>query len=260
MDNNSVLSFPGTRGKKILFCGDDDIDLAARYLAAILNAEGYDLDYVPSALAFPDAIQIRAYSLIIFSDYPRARIPDHRMEQISDHVLTGGSFLMIGGWESFRGEKGEYRHSPLEKILPVCLENSDDRHNHDQGIIVLPGSRGHGRLEDMDWKHPAIIGGYNSFLPKPGAGVCLTGYELGIIAGEGTIRTGVDDTPIPLLVSANTGEGKSAALAFDLAPHWVGGFIDWGNERKRIDFNRGCIEVGNYYYEFVRNLIDGMFR
>jgi len=69
----------------------------------------------------------------------------------------------------------------------------------------------------------------------------------------------VDETKIPLLVVGQKGAGKTAALAFDLAPHWVGGFVDWGTGRKHVDFETGFIEVGDMYYRFVANLLKSMF-
>ena len=35
----------------------------------------------------------------------------------------------------------------------------------------------------------------------------------------------------PVLVIGTAGHGRAAAFASDIAPHWVGGFVDWGDSR-----------------------------
>ncbi|MCK4530199.1 MAG: hypothetical protein KAU44_03405, partial [Candidatus Marinimicrobia bacterium] len=246
-------------GKKILFCGDDDIDMAAIYLAAIIHAEDYDLDYIPSPLPFPQNISLNNYDLIILSDYPREQIKDEQLEDIVAFTKNGGSLLMIGGWESFTGLNIEYKNSPLEAILPVILSEKDDRRNYDQGIIVTPSDIYNPVCKGLDWQRPAVIGGYNEFEPKDNATCVLFGKKIKITSEDKVIKTEVDEEEIPLLVQGTAGEGKTAALAFDLAPHWVGGFVDWGTGRKHVDFEKGFIEVGDMYYKFVSNLLKSLF-
>lgn len=259
MEPLALRRFTQGSGKKILFCGDDDIDMAAIYLAAIIHAEGYDMDYIPSALTFPQNINISAYDLIILSDYPREQIKDEQLEEIADFTKEGGSLLMIGGWESFTGLNIEYKNSPLEDILPVKLKEKDDRRNYDQGIAVIPSNPYHPVCKGLDWQRPAVIGGYNDIEAKEDADCILCGRKILISAKKDELSTDVDETKIPLLVLGTAGEGKTAALAFDLAPHWVGGFVDWGTSRKHVDFEKGFIEVGDQYYKFVSNLLKSLF-
>jgi hypothetical protein len=44
-------------------------------------------------------------------------------------------------------------------------------------------------------------------------------------------------------------------LATDVAPHWVGGFVDWGDQRVAQAVANDGIEVGNWYARFFRNLL-----
>ena len=47
-----------------------------------------------------------------------------------------------------------------------------------------------------------------------------------------------------------------AALATDVAPHWVGGFVDWGDDRVVQEDRRAeLIEFGDWYGQFFRNLV-----
>lgn len=245
--------------KKILYCGDDDVDQAAVYLSSILYNENYALDYIPSPLLFPDDINVSSYDLIIFSDYPRQQISDARMQEIADYVSDGGAFLMIGGWESFTGLNIEYTHSPFTALLPVHMLEKDDRLNYDQGILVQAVDVAHTCCRGLSWERPSMVGGINQFKAKNGSQVILSGRRMFITADK-TPRVTFDVETVPLLVSGVVGKGKSFALAFDLAPHWIGGFVDWGTERKRVDFNDGFIEVGNMYYLFVTQLIESCLK
>ena len=259
MEPLALRRFAQGSEKKILFCGDDDIDMAAIYLAAIIHDQAYDLDYIPSPLPFPQSLNINNYDLLILSDYPRENIKDKRQEEIVQFVKEGGSLLMIGGWESFTGLNIEYKNSPLEDVLPVILSDKDDRRNYDQGIAVTPTDIYHPVCKGLDWERPAVIGGYNEFEPKDNARCVLCGQKIKISALNDVISAEVDMEEIPLLVTAEVGKGKTAALAFDLAPHWVGGFVDWGTGREHVKFETGFIEVGDMYYNFVKNLIASMF-
>ena len=59
----------------------------------------------------------------------------------------------------------------------------------------------------------------------------------------------------PLLVVGQSGEGRVAALATDVAPHWVGGLVDWGRPRLTIDVANSFIEVGSHYVKLFENLL-----
>lgn len=258
MEPLAIRKFTQGSGKRILFCGDDDIDMAAIYLAAIIHEESYDLDYIPSPLPLPPNLVFNSYDLIILSDYPREQIKDERLDDMAAYVREGGSLLMIGGWESFTGLNIEYKNSPLEAILPVKLLDKDDRRNYDQGIAVISQLPGHAVCRGLDWSRPGIIGGYNAFEPKEDAECVLCGRKIRITVSDEGIKTAADENNIPLLVTGKAGKGRVTALAFDLAPHWVGGFVDWGTGRKHVDFADGFIEVGDMYYRFVANLLKSM--
>jgi hypothetical protein len=57
------------------------------------------------------------------------------------------------------------------------------------------------------------------------------------------------------LIVGRYGAGRTAALATDVAPHWVGGFVDWGDRRIAQAVGGGMIEVGNWYARFFHNLV-----
>lgn len=260
METNILRRFSQNGSARILFCGDDDIHLAAIYLATLIVHGGYDLDYVPSTLSFPTELDFREYDLVILSDYPRERFNNEQLRRLNRAIRNGGALLMIGGWESFRGLAGEYLHSLLEEILPVQLLEVDDRVNYDQGIMVFPNDPAQTLNAGLDWERPPLIGGYNAFLPRKDSQVCLWGRKLNIRREEGRTNCCFGEELLPLCVRAKAGKGKATALAFDLAPHWIGGMVDWGRERRHIDFNGTFIEVGDLYVRFVLNLLKTSLR
>lgn len=244
---------PETKSR-ILYCGDDDLERAALYLSSILFDQKYAFDYIPSTSSFPYNLDLNRYQIIILSDYPRANFTNSQLFEICEWIDAGGSLLMIGGWESFTGMKGEYTDSPLEIALPVILSRSDDRENYSHGIVVLPGDKNHPIVQSLDWQNPAIISGFNRFVPKDETKTIIIGKRIQI-EFQLALSLATDSENIPLLVIGKSGKGKVGALAFDLAPHWVGGFVDWGEGRVRINFNNNFIEVGDQYHRFVSSLI-----
>ena len=243
---------------RILYAGDDDLDRAAVYLSTILLSDGHGLDYVPSAEPMPDRIVPSSYGLIILSDYPAARLTPDQARAIADAVQHGSSLLMIGGWESFSGQNREYTSSPIAEVLPVHLADGDDRRNLAQGLVLIPDPAG-AFAQGFPWHRPPIVGGFNEFRPKEGARNHLSGAPL-TIAGPSPVTARIEERRYPLLVTSPRGDGFSAALAFDLAPHWVGGFVDWGNQRLTVESDGRAIEVGHLYAAFVRRLISVCMR
>jgi hypothetical protein len=60
----------------------------------------------------------------------------------------------------------------------------------------------------------------------------------------------------PLLVVGRWGRGRVAALATDVAPHWVGGLVDWGAGRVAAQApGAEAVEVGDLYARFVCQLM-----
>jgi len=246
------IHYPGMP-PRILYAGDDDIDRAAQYLGTLIHDAGYSFDYVPSSSPFPLTLRPESYDLIIISDYPAHQFTTLMLEATAAAVRHGSALLMIGGWESFHGSAGEYAGSILETVLPVSLKKSDDRRNLSQGCIVLPAGQSV-FSSTLPWTDPPLVGGFNEFTPKAGSHVLLTGRPLRI-RNAPDLQAIVEDISVPLLVSADIDSGFAVALAFDLAPHWVGGFVDWGNRRVRATLGDGFIEVGELYHDFILCLI-----
>ena len=239
---------------RICYLGDDHLAGAAAYLAGIMSHFGLEYDYVASSKPAAGSFhRTKHHALYVISDYPAARFSPWDVFHLGESVAAGAGLLMIGGWESFFGRLGEYHQSPLAEVLPVTMLAEDDRRNCAQPCLVQKVAE-HPILEGLPWETPPGIGGFNAFTPKPGAETLLRAVQYAARSrGEGFefARQGQS----PLLVIGTHGQGRTAALATDVAPHWVGGWVDWGDSRIVQEVGTGFIEVGNWYAQFFRNLL-----
>jgi uncharacterized membrane protein len=242
---------PGT----ILYCGDTHLRSAAAYLAGVLASSGEEFTYVPSdrALATPDLAE--RPGLVILSDYPAARVSPPLQERLVELVAEGTGLLMIGGWESFHGQGGDWDATPVAECLPVEISPEDDRLNSDRPLLVRRTAR-HEITRGLPWKRrPPHVGGLNRIRPRDAAEVLLVCDELRCRRKRGgwKFRTRAVH---PLLVVGSHGRGRTAALATDLAPHWVGGMVDWGAGRVAAQGPEAeAVEVGDLYAQFTIQLI-----
>jgi len=111
-------------------------------------------------------------------------------------------------------------------------------------------------LADLPWKtRPPVVGGYNRFVPKTDATLLLNAITYNA-TWDGERHTVTQTTIDPMLVVGQQGAGRTAALATDVAPHWVGPLVDWGDARVSAQAcNANAIEVGNLYAQFFKQLL-----
>lgn len=268
-----------------IYLGDDDITRAASYLCGVMTYAQIPYERVDSSQTPPARFTSTQYDAYIISDYPQSRFLTSQLEYIRNTVRQGSGLLMIGGWESFHGQHGEYHDSPLAEVLPVQMLNQDDRRNFSQWAFVLK-HHDHPVLEGLPWEKPPFIGGLNQFTPKPNTNLLLNAVTADIrIVQEDEVADCNNDSifnyiskPVkerfstslsggnalfltfaetfPLLVAGQYGKGRTAALATDVAPHWVGGWVDWGKKRIPQKLNNGnSIEVGEDYVRFFSQLV-----
>jgi uncharacterized membrane protein len=192
-----------------------------------LRANGHDLRYVPSHLVgteFPTRVEhLAPFDVVVLSDvgantflltpetFGRSRIAPNRLEALREYVRLGGALLMIGGYMSFAGIDGKARFasSPLADVLPVVMKETDDRVEVPEGFVPEVVAPDHPALAGVPSSWPALLG-YNQVAAAPGA-------ETLVVRG--------DD---PILTLGVYGDGRAAAFASDLAPHWAPPeFVGW---------------------------------
>jgi uncharacterized membrane protein len=215
---------------------------------------------VPSHLPPPPAAFADDVGLYIFSDYPASRLAAADWPRLIARIRAGAGVLMLGGWESYHGLGGDWDATPLAPLLPVVMGSDDDRRNSPYPVLVRPVGT-HPITAGLPWGSPPGIGGWNDIRPRPGAQVVLEGERYAVKAiGDGPAEFRAIDR-FPLLVvdrakAGPAGAGRRACLATDVAPHWVGGWVDWGDVRVTVRLPDGdFIEVGACYADFFTNLV-----
>jgi uncharacterized membrane protein len=196
-----------------------------------------------------DELLAEDVGLFVLSDYPAAHFTPAQMARLCERVRGGVGVLMFGGWQSYHGLGGGWDRSPLAELLPVRMLEVDDRRNYAQPVLARAVAP-HEILAGLPWHEPPGFGGYNEFEARPGATVLLEGERYRVECDGGAARFAVVER-FPLLVV----EGRRACLATDVAPHWVGGWVDWGDSRLEVRWDGDHIEVGVWYAQFFRNLV-----
>ena len=242
---------------RILYAGDTSLTTAASYLAGILTRSGLAFDYVAGDQG-AGPLLAAPHALYILSDYPVNRWREGELALLRQRVADGAGLLMIGGWESFRGAAGGYDGTPLAEVLPVEMAEADDRVNCPQPCLVeiAEGMADHPILAGLPFDRPPGIGGYNRVSPRLATTTLLSARQFEArldCEGRFDLRPGA---AAPLLVLGGLGRGRTAAFTSDVAPHWVGGLVDWGDRRITARApGAEAIEVGNWYAEFFTRLV-----
>jgi len=213
-------------------------------------------DYLASDQKVPSDLLSTPYRAVIISDFPAGNFSSRQFETLAQRIREGMGLVMIGGWESFTGPKVEYTHTVMKDILPVVMASKDDRVNCPQPCLIEKNSE-HPILEGLPFtKIPPGIGGFNLVKAKPEAATLLSSRRFRV---EHTLN-GFKFEPFPaadpLLVVGQFGKGRVAAFASDVAPHWVGGLVDWGDGRVAARAEGANeIEVGNWYARFFARMV-----
>jgi len=240
----------------ILYLGDTSIGGAAAYLAGVMTHAGLKFEYRPSDAALRPEDVASAHSLYILSDYAAKMIAQPLQERIVEHVSRGAGLLMLGGWESFCGLGGHWAGTPIANILPVEIGKKDDRRNCDDLVLVHCENVTHPITQGLPWTtRPPIIGGFNEVRAKPDGELLLTARRHRAQFSGNNVQLAAGAVH-PLLVVGLHGHGRTAALTTDVAPHWVGPLVDWGDQRVQAKAPGSSeIEVGDLYTRFVTQLV-----
>lgn len=243
--------------KSILYLGDTTLKGAGSYLAGVMSHHNISFDYLPSDQQFGDTLLNNKYQAVIISDYPAENFSTEQINTIVEQVTAGLGLLMIGGWGSFTGAKGQYTDTKLSRVLPVIMQSKDDRVNCFAPCLAEK-MKEHEILGSLPFEeNTPSINGFNRLKSKPDSNTILLArrFKASYVNGNFTV-TSLED-PDPLLVVSSYKQGRVCAFATDVAPHWVGGLVDWGNSRvKARGPGANPIEVGNWYAALLANMIN----
>ncbi|GHT37563.1 hypothetical protein FACS189427_10680 [Planctomycetales bacterium] len=248
---------------QLIYFGDDTQQGAAAYLSGVMLYYGIKFVHIDTALPPPADFVGNRYSAFILSDYPGRNFSQEQLQFIKDSVAAGSGLLMLGGWDSYCGQNGKYNETVLTDVLPIIMQDTDDRQNFSQTAVVKVKEE-HPVLAGLPWDYPPCIGGCNKITAKESTAennvqtlLTVIPYDIRIdFEDKGSVRFSSREE-LPLLVIGEYGKGKTAAFATDAAPHWVGGLVDWGKERitQRVS-ETNEIETGADYAKFLKQLIE----
>jgi uncharacterized membrane protein len=143
----------------------------------------------------------------------------------------------------------------------VEMARSDDRVNCPQPCLAelaAPAEKSvaHPILAGLPWERPPGVGGFNRVSPKAAATTLLVARQFVVKSGAPGQFDFALVASAALLVVGAFGRGRTAAFASDVAPHWVGGLVDWGDGRIAARAPGGeAIEVGSAYAAFFTQMV-----
>jgi len=241
----------------ILFAGDSPVGGAANYLLGILNHVRANCLHIPPGKCLQSKHVKHGRDVIILSDYSAKDVSRSVQGEIVEQVRSGAGLLMIGGWGSFSGPFGHWQGTAIESLLPVVCSKTDDRLNFPSGALMLPTAK-HAAIRGVNFGKPPIIAGLNKTRAKQGSVTVLEARPIEVtpaVARRG-YQVGLKTQGVPLLVVSEAAHPRTAALMTDLAPHWCGGMLDWGQRRVKMKVNSEIwVETGHLYVQFVASLL-----
>lgn len=243
---------------EILYCGDTSLTSAASYLAGVMTHAGWEFDYLPSDVPLSRDRLGRGRRLLILSDYPAARVSAELQAEIVQQVQGGMGLLMIGGWESFHGLGGDWDATAVAPLFGLKIAAADDRQNSFSPALLHPSAATpHPILDGLPWDAaPPFVGGWNRVeLDTATELLSIQQFEHWRRTDTGHLAADAACSQ-PGLTVHTVGSGRCAAFLSDVAPHWVGGFVDWGDQRVTAQApGAEPIEVGDWYAQFWRQLL-----
>ncbi len=241
----------------VLYLGDSALKGPGAYLTGIMSFHNIAFDYLPTREKFTDPLLNNNYSAIIMSDYPARNFSPAQLNAIVEKVRAGMGLLMIGGWTSFAGVNSEYTNTILSQILPVIMQQGDDRVNCYQPCLLEKASN-HQIIDSLPFdRKPPAIGGFNRVTAKNDAATLLFARRFEAHRKAGVFKLTPFEKPDPLLVVGSYGKGRVTAFATDVAPHWVGGLVDWGDKTITAQApGANTVEIGNWYAQLFANMIN----
>ena len=228
----------------ILYLGDN-VETSAHYLLDCLKELEHNVLHIDSQS--PVFLENKVFDCIILSDYPAKMLNQDTITTLTGMVEGGARFIMVGGWNSFNGRGENYYNHPLAELLPVNLQAEDDRVNLPQGLVLTVDDALPKAEPPLDWENPPVICGYNSVESKQDAEH--------IVWAKPIQTNGTDITLLqahPMVVKGVFGIGSVVACMTDLTPHWCGGLLDWGSDRRVLEH----VEVGDMYINFIKFLLE----
>ncbi len=181
---------------------------------------------------FPATLEeLNVFDVLVMGNVERSYFSREQLEAVKTFVMEGKGLVMTGGQHTFG--MGGYGGTPLEEVLPVNCGSAEIGQMRDEFTMELTAS-GKG--------HDVFAGTEKHFGGKLG-GLATEALELrgcNRVAGvkpAGTILARQKgDEGLPVLVVAQVGKGRSAALLATGTYKWYWQFLGLGEESPYVRF------------------------
>ncbi len=244
--------------KTLLYAGDSPAGGPANYLLAMIaTLKGVSLTHIPPGQTLAPSVLEKKFDGFILSDFSRKDLPAESEKRLAQQVKENGAgLLMVGGWGSFSGPFGKWSGSRVEELLPVACLKKDDRRNISSGMLIREKAK-HPMFRGLSFQSSPVLCGLNEVKLKKNA-LCLLS-AVPMKNSKGRVRLAAPEFPL-LVVERDPGK-HIAALTTDLAPHWCGGWVDWGSKHLKLPVTPAFgVEVGDAYVRFGVSLLRWLIR
>ncbi len=249
---------PTMKIKKLLYAGDSPAGGPANYLLAMIaTLKGVSLTHIPPGRKLTSGILREKFDAFILSDFSRADLPAESEKILAAQVRENGAgLLMVGGWGSFSGPFGKWSGSRVESLLPVECLKRDDRINVSAGMLIREKAK-HAMFKGLSFQASPALCGLNEVKLKKNSRCLLSAVPMKNSNGKVRLMS----REYPLLVVDGDPVKRAAALTTDLAPHWCGGWVDWGSKHLKLPVTPLFgVEVGDQYVRFGVSLLRWLLR
>ena len=132
--DNKATAWVAIRSKEKILVLNGQGD-QGRYLVEILRRRGYQVTSVDLDSPPPNP---KGYKTVVFNNVARERFSPAYLRAMERYVSGGGSFMMLGGEESFG--PGGYLSTPIEDLLPLKLKEPKEEEGNRAVVLVIDKS------------------------------------------------------------------------------------------------------------------------
>ena len=161
--------------------------------------------------------ELKNFEIVVFDNFSAQEyFSNFYLERVGDYVRKGGALLMFGGRQSFSA--GGYYRSPIEELLPVRLQQSNDYQDRRSLRFQLTPTGGRHPITQLSSDLSENEKLWTSFPP-------LRRVNATTPFGKGRILVSTKEDGVPLIAAKRIGEGRVVSIFSDDIWRWNFGMV-----------------------------------
>ena len=161
--------------------------------------------------------ELKNFEIVVFDNFSAQEyFSNFYLERVGDYVRKGGALLMFGGRQSFSA--GGYYRSPIEELLPVRLQQSNDYQDRRSLRFQLTPTGGRHPITQLSSDLSENEKLWTSFPPLKRVNVTTP-------FGKGRILVSTKKDGVPLIAAKRIGEGRVVSIFSDDIWRWNFGMV-----------------------------------